>query len=133
MSYYIIPDQQEHCVFLTCTGEMTLAEITTAWQQVLGLLAEMGWNRVLVDITALQTNPKTAELFDLAKLFWLNFPQLGRIALVVRWEQTRFGKLLEMLVRSVGMYLTIFVSEERAEAWILEDSAGKQSVEEFAN
>jgi len=82
----------------------------------------------LVDFTALRTSPDTDELFDLAKLFWRDFPQGGRIALVVRWDQSRLAKLLEMLVRTLGMWLTVFVSEEQAEAWVLEGTPDEPAV-----
>lgn len=125
MAYIIIPSPKDNCVFLTCEGDMTLAEMTNAWRQVQELMAKTGWTRVLADITALRTCPPTEELFDLAKLFWRNFPLCGRIAVVVQWEQSRFANLLEMLVRDVGIYLTVFVSEEQAEAWIRDDSTHK--------
>jgi hypothetical protein len=130
MSYCII--STDSCVFLTCEGISSLDETTAAWREVRDELAEKSLNRVLVDVTALQTSPDTDELFDLAKLFWRNFPQGGRIALVVRWDQSRLAKLLEMLVRTLGMWLTVFVSEEQAEAWILEGTQDEQAVEAFA-
>ena len=105
---------------------MTLAEMKAAWRGVHTLLDEFGWNRILVDATALKSDPDTGELFDLAKLLWQNLPQSGRIALLVGWEQSTFAKLLETLVRSVGVYLTVFVSEEMAEAWIVETSKKPQ-------
>ena len=129
MPYFINPAWENKCVFLPCEGDMSLAEMTIAWRAVQELLAETGWKRVWVDLTAQRTSPEMGELFDLAKLIWRDFPQGGRIALVVRWDQSRLAKLLEMLVRSVGIYLTVFVSEERAEAWILEESQGKHSKE----
>ncbi len=125
MSYFVNPTQEERCVFLTCEGDMTLAEMASVWREVQKSLAETGWKRVLMDITTLRTKPEMGELFDLAKLYWRNFPAGGRIALVIRWDQSRFAKLLEMLVRSVGVYLTVFVSEEQAEAWIRDDSPHK--------
>jgi hypothetical protein len=85
-------------------------------------LSKLGWKRILIDVTALQTGPDTAELFDLAKLFWQKFPPSGRMALVVRWDQSTRAKLLETLLRNVGVCLTVFVSKEMAEAWIVEDS-----------
>jgi len=126
MSYIISPAPSDKCVFLTCAGDMTLAEMATVLREVQGVLADTGWQRVLADVTALQTTPDTGELFDLAKLCWQNFPQSGRIALVARWDQSGFTKLLESLVRSVGMYLTAFVSEEQAEAWVVEKAKTHQ-------
>ena len=122
MPYFIIPYEKESCVFLTCNGYMPLTEATEAWQEVQSWLITRHWRRVLVDVTALQTAPEMGQLFDLAKLVWRDLPQGGRMALVVRWDQSRLAKLLEMLVRSVGLYLTVFVSGEQAEAWILGDS-----------
>ncbi|MGO8764484.1 MAG: hypothetical protein ACLQSR_05025 [Limisphaerales bacterium] len=127
MSYYIT--STDHCVFLTCEGNYSLEGITTAWKEAREVLAEREWERVLVDFTALRTSPDTDELFDLAKLVWRGFPPRGRIALLIRWDQARPAKLLEMLVRSFGMYLTVFVSEEQAEAWVLENSPRKQPEE----
>jgi hypothetical protein len=112
---------------------MPLAEMTNVWREVQETLAGTNQKRVLVDVTAFQTSLDMKELFDLAKLFWQDFPESGRIALVVRWDQTRFAKSLEMLVRTVGIYLTVFVSEEQAEAWILENAKDTQPAEEFAN
>jgi hypothetical protein len=93
----------------------------SAWREVQLASAELGRKRILVDATALQTGPDTAKLFDLAKLFWNNFPQSGRMALVVRWDQSTIAKLLESLLRTVGVHLTVFVSEQMAKAWITED------------
>ena len=131
MSYSII--STNNCVFLACEGISSLDEMTAAWREVRGELAEKSLHRVLVDVTALQSSLDMKELFDLAKLIWQDFPESGRMALVVRWDQARFAKSLEMLVRTVGIYLTVFVSEEQAEAWILENAKATQLVEEFAN
>ena len=130
MSYYII--STDNCVFLTCKGISSLDEMTAAWREVRDELAQKGFNRVLVNVTALRISPTTAELFDLAKLFWQDFPASGRIAFVIRWDQSRFAKLIEMLVRALGMWLTVFVSEEQAEAWVLEGTRDEQIVEAFA-
>jgi hypothetical protein len=129
MSYRLI--STDHCVFLTCEGISSLDEMTAAWREVRDELAERSLNRVLVVVTALRTSPTTAELFDLAKLFWRYFPQGGRIALVVRWDQSMLAKSLEMLVRTFGMWLTVFVNEERAEAWVLEGTQDEQTIEAF--
>ena len=130
MSYLIVPSCSY--VFLVCEDDMTLAEITTAWREVQDTLAGMRKKRVLVDVTALKSGLDIKELFDLAKILWRDFPESGRIALVIRWDQARFAKLLEMLVRTVGLYLTAFVSGQQAEAWILEEAKSRQPLEEFA-
>ena len=131
MSYFIVP--ADDCVFLTCEGDLPLPEMTAAWREVQTVFTETGWKRVLIDVTTLRTDLDMKELFDLAKLFWQDFPQFGRIALVIRWDQTRFAKSLEMLVRTVGIYLSVFVSEEQAEAWILQKARHTRLVEECAN
>ncbi len=55
MIYSVIPSRKEKCVFLTCTGNMTLSEMTTAWWLVQLGLSKLGWKRILVDIMDLQT------------------------------------------------------------------------------
>ena len=131
MSYSII--STNNCVFLACEGISSLDEMTAAWREVRGELAEKSLHRVLVDVTALQTSPTTAELFDLAKLFWRDFPQDGRMAFVVRWDQSRLAKPLEMLVRTFGMWLTVFVSVDQAEAWVLDGTQNEQTVEAWSH
>ena len=128
MIYTVIQSQKARCVFLTCSGDITLNGMTTAWQEVQHELAELGWKQILVDVTGVQNGPDTAELFDLAKIFWRSFPKSGRMALVVRWDQSTLAKLLETLLRSVGLYLTVFVSEEMAMAWIMENIQNATSV-----
>ena len=123
MLHFIIP--ANNGVFLICEGNYSLEAMTTAWREVQEVLAEREWEHALVDVTALQSSPDTEELFDLAKLFWRDFPPGGRIALVVRWDQSRLAKLLEILVRSVGTGLTVFVSEEQAKAWVFGDPRSK--------
>ncbi|HZI33158.1 MAG TPA: hypothetical protein VFF11_12520 [Candidatus Binatia bacterium] len=92
------------------------------WREVQDVLAGMKKKRVWVDVTALQTSLDMKNLFDLAKLFWRDFPEGGRMALVVRWDQAGFAKSLEMMVRAVGMHLTAFVTKGRSEAWLEEDT-----------
>ena len=131
MSYSII--STDNCVFLTCGGISSLDEMTAAWREVRGELAEKSLHRVLLNVTALRTSPTTAELFDLAKLFWRDFPQGGRMALVVRRDQSRSAKSVEMLVRTLGMWLTVFVSEARGEAWVSEGTQDEQTVEALSH
>jgi hypothetical protein len=123
MSITLSPDSTDRCVFLNCEGSVTPAEITMACRQTLESLAGIESKGVLADVTALQTIPETEQLFDLAKFIWSHFRQIARIALVVRWDQSRPAKLLELLVRTVGVNLTVFVSREQAMAWVLAFSA----------
>ena len=122
----------DNCVLLICEGHYSLDGVTTAWREVQKAMAEREWERALVDVTALRTNPDTDDLFDLAKLFWRDFPPGGRMALVVRWDESRSAKSVEMLVRTLGMWLTVFVSEAQGEAWVLEGTQDEQAVEAFA-
>jgi hypothetical protein len=122
MIYTVVPSQKQKCVLLNCAGDLSLPEMNTAWCLVHLRLSKLGWRRILIDVTALETGPGMEELFDLAKLFWRNFPQSGRMALLVRWDQSTPAKLLESLLRSFGVYFTVFVSGEMAEAWIAENS-----------
>ena len=106
-------------------------DLVEAWRDVHRVLDAIGSYRVFMDVTALKNCPEAAEWFDLAKLLWRDFPQGGRIALVVRWDQSRFAKLLERLVLRVGSYLAVFASEEQAEAWILGSSQDKYRLPGF--
>lgn len=119
MLFYVCPDSNDDFVFLTCSGEITSAEMTSACQGTLVSLAGSHSKRVVVDIRSLKTIPETEQLFDLAKFIWRDFPKGGRIALLVRWEQSRLAKFLELLVRTVGVNLTVFLTQDRAMAWIL--------------
>jgi len=113
MSYFIVPTV--NCVFLTCEVDIPLAEMTAAWREVRDELAQKNLNRVLVDVTALRTSPDTDDIFDFEKLFCRDLPQNGQIT---------------MMVRSAGTSLTVFVTEEQAEAGILEEAQGQHQLPE---
>ncbi|HEX9047538.1 MAG TPA: hypothetical protein VF988_10970 [Verrucomicrobiae bacterium] len=129
MPYFIVQASDNNCLYLTCEGDVTLGEMTAAWQEVRELLAVNGWKKVLLDVTALESSLQMEHVFDLAKLFWKEFPKDGRIALVIRWDHQKSAALLEMLVRCVGIYLTVFVSQDLAEAWILENATAGELAE----
>lgn len=68
MTCYLMPSNNR--VFLTCEGNFSMNEMRSAWREVQLMLAKLGWKRILADVTALRSGPATADLFDLAKLFW---------------------------------------------------------------
>ena len=118
MSYYINPTEEDQCVFLTYEGGMTAAEAESARQEVNALLAAKRWNRVVADVTQLQSIPTALELFEFSECLFLGLPRSARIALVVRPDQTRHAGIVENIARNSGVIMTYFADVEDATAWV---------------
>ena len=118
MSYFINPVEEAKCVFLTHEGQMSLSETTTVQQEIAGLLAARRWNRVMVDVTAMESVPKAAEVFALGESLPRTLPRSARVALVVRPDQAKHARLLEQVARRRGAFLTFFVDAGKAEVWL---------------
>ena len=53
MSYFINPDNDDLCIYLTYEGDCSMIAIMSARYEANALLAEKRWNRMVVDITGL--------------------------------------------------------------------------------
>ncbi len=118
MSYYINQFEEAMCAFVTHDGTMSLAETAAAQQDVAELLAAKRWNRIIVNVTAMQSVPKGAEVFGLGKSLSRSLPRSVRIALVVRQDQAKHARLIEQLARKGGTFLTYFIDAQKAEVWV---------------
>ena len=118
MSYFINPVEEAKCVFLTHEGQMSLSETTTVQQEIAGMLTARRWNRVMVDVTAMESVPKAAEVFALGESLPRTLPRSARVALVVRPDQAKHARLLEQVARRRGAFLTFFVDAGKAEVWL---------------
>jgi hypothetical protein len=118
MSYFINPVQADQCVFLTYEGEMPPVEVAVVRSAAAGLLAANHWNRMVVDITELQSVPLALELFELGRGMASDLPPSARVALVVRPEQASQGEYVEKVARSDGVFLNFFFDPENATTWV---------------
>ena len=118
MSYYINPIEEDQCVFLTYEVGMTTAESESARLEVNALLGTKRWNRVVVDITRLQSVHTVLELFEFSENLFLDLPRNARIALVVRLDQARHARLVKTIAQNRGVFLTCFADVEDATAWV---------------
>jgi hypothetical protein len=117
MSHFVNTVEEDKCVFLTYEGDMPLVEMVTARYEANELLAARRWNRIVVNITGLQSKLTALELFELARVLSSDLPHNARVALVVRSEQTRHAKFAESVARNDGMALKFFFDVEKAAAW----------------
>ncbi len=120
MSYFINPVKEDECVFLTYEGDVSLIEIIATRYEASALLARKRWNRIVVDITELQSFLAAQELSELAKGLSEDLPRNARVALVVRPEQEGHAKLIEDAARNEGVLLAFFFDVEEATTWIKE-------------
>ena len=118
MLYYINPVEEDQCVFITYEGEMVAAEAESARHEVNALLGVMRWNRIVVDITQLQSIPTAWELFWFSECLFSDLPRNVRIALVIRLDQARHARLVKNIARNRGVILGCFADAEDALAWV---------------
>jgi hypothetical protein len=118
MLYYINPSEEDQCVFLAYEGEIEAAEAESAQQKVNALLDMKRWNRVVVDVTQLQSIPTAWELFRFSESLFSDLPRNVRIALVIRLDQARHARLVKNIARNQGVILGCFADAEDAMAWV---------------
>ena len=63
MSYLINPVENENCVFVCYQGQMPSAELSAARSEANRELAQRHWNRLVVDLTQLQSAPTPGTAF----------------------------------------------------------------------
>ena len=128
MSYLINPVEEDRCVFLSFVGETPVVEFSTARSEANGVLDERHWNRLLVDVSRLQSAPTARELFDLAKGLSSSVSRPTRVALVVRAEQEPHARLLQKAARTRRVFLAYFLAPERAVSWMRQTALGRHAI-----
>lgn len=118
MSYSINPVGEDRCVFLSHEGEMPAVELSAARHEADAILDQRQWHRLVVDITRLQSVPRTPELIDFAGGLSSTVSRARRVALVVRPEQERLARLLQKFARRGRLFLTYFLDPDKANLWV---------------
>jgi anti-anti-sigma regulatory factor len=118
MTSFLNPVQEERCLFITCEGEMRIAELLELHQQLTRILAKHSLRRVLLDVTCANYVSTALELFMFASAVSSSLPRGTRMALIVRPGQARHAKVLAEFMRRGGTLLTNFLDPEKAEAWL---------------
>jgi hypothetical protein len=119
MSCVINPVEEDQCVFVTYNGETPTIELMADRYEANGLLAKKRWNKIVVDISGLLSDPTTMELIGLASDLSSDLPMSARVALVIRSEQAGDAKLIERVARIEGVFIKYFLDAETAKAWVI--------------
>lgn len=128
MSYHVNPIEEDRCVLMACAGAMPSVELSAARRESTGVMGQRHWNRMLMDVTQLQSAPTPAQLFDLTKAISSEVPRGARVALLVRSDQVHSARLVERIARSDGVFLAYFLDREKAMAWVKPIKIPRQSV-----
>ncbi len=118
MPHFIHPHEDDQCVFLFCQRELPPVELFAARYEANGELDQRHWNRMLVDVTQLQSIPTAAQLINHAKAVASDVPRGARVALLVRPEQVRPARFVEKVARGLGVFLTYFLDLDKATDWV---------------
>ena len=118
MSHFINPVEEDRCVFLSYEGEMPAVELSAARHETDAILDQRQWRRLVVDVTQLQSLPRTSELIDFAGGLASTASRARRVALVVRPEQERLARLLQKVARRGHLFLTCFLDRNKATLWV---------------
>lgn len=118
MSCYLNPVEDDQCVFIAYEGEMMTAEAGSMQQETGVLLGIKQWNRVVIDLTQLESVPPALDLFEFSEYLFLDLPRGTWIALVLRPEQMGHARYFENIARNRGVLLICFDDMENAGAWI---------------
>jgi hypothetical protein len=126
MSYLIHPVAEDRCVFLSYEGEMPPADLSAARYEADAILDQRQWNRLLVDITRLQSVPRTSEIVDFASGLSSTVSRARRVAVVVRPEQERQASLFQKVARRGRLFLTCFQDPDKAKLWVKKSTPDRQ-------
>ena len=126
MSYFIHPAAEDRCVFLSYEGQVPVADLSAARYEADAVLDRRQWNRLVVDITQLQSVPRTSELLDFASGLSSTVSQARRVAVVVRPEQERQANLFQKVARRGRLFLTCFQDPEKATLWVKRSTPHRQ-------
>jgi hypothetical protein len=118
MSYFINPHEADRCEFWSCQRELPPVELAAARYEVNGELDQRHWNRMIVDVTQLQSIPTAAQLINHARAMASDVPRGARVALVVCPEQVRPARFVEKVARGLGVFLTYFLDPDKATDWV---------------
>ena len=128
MSYCVNPVEADRCVFVSYEGEMPSVELSAARREAHGVLGQQQWNRMLIDVTQLQSIPTPAQLFDHTKAISSEVPRGARVALLVRPDQVQSARLVERIARSDGVFLAYFLDPDKARAWVKPVKVPRQTI-----
>jgi hypothetical protein len=126
MSHHINPVAEDRCVFLSYEGQTPMAELSTARYEADALLDQRQWHRLVVDITQLQSAPRTSELIDFASGLSSSVSRTRRVAVVVRPDQERQARLFQKVARRGRMFLTSFQDPDKAVLWLKQSTPRRQ-------
>ena len=133
MSYSIKPVGEDRCIFLSYEGEMPAVELSAARCETDAILDQRQWHRLVVDVTQLQSVPRTSELIDFAGGLSSTVSQARRVALVVRPEQERLAELLQKVARRGRLFLTCFLDPRKAALWVKQSTPNRQKLGRSGN
>jgi hypothetical protein len=126
MSYFINPVGEDRCVFLSYEGEIPPVELSAARHEADAILDQRQWHRLVVDITRIQSVPRTSELIDFARGLSSTVSRSRRVAVVVRPEQERLARFFQKVARRGRLFLTCFLEPNKATLWVKNSTPDRQ-------
>jgi hypothetical protein len=107
-------------------GQVPMVELATARYEADAMLDQRQWHRLVVDVTQLQSVPRTAELIDFASALSSNVSRARRVAVVVRPEQETQARLFQKVARRGRVFLTCFQDPDKAILWLKQSTPRRQ-------
>jgi hypothetical protein len=126
MPYFINPVEEDRCLFVSHEGRMTAEELSDARRETDALLDQRQWHRLVVDITRLQSVPRTSEIVDFARGLFSTVSRARRVAVVVRPDQDRQASLFQKVARRGRLFLTCFQDPDKATHWVKQFKPDRQ-------
>jgi hypothetical protein len=126
MSYFIDPAGEDRCLFLSHEGQMPAAELLAARRETDAIMDQRQWRRLVVDVTHLQSLPRTSEIINFASGLSSTVSRARRVALLVRPDQEHQARLFEKLARRGRVFLAYFLDPNKATLWVNQSTPDRQ-------
>jgi hypothetical protein len=119
---------EDQCLFVTYKGASQFPEMMAARYVTNGYLALKHWNKIVVDISGLQSMPTIMEVISLVSDLSSDLPPNTRVAVVVNPDQAEYAKVAERVARIESVRLTCFFGRQEAMKWVNETAENTADV-----
>jgi hypothetical protein len=126
MSYFINPVGEDRCLFLSHEGPMPATELSAARRETDAIMDQRQWHRLVVDVTHLQSLPRTSEIISFASGLSSTVSRARRVALLIRPDQEHQARLFQKLARRGRVFLTYFLDRNKATRWVKQSTPDRQ-------
>lgn len=120
MEFTITKVIEHKYLLLTMTGDANLEQLIQAQSEIESTLADLGWNRLLVDISQMTSKLSITQDYEFTKSFAPTIPGKRKTATITSPDMVEDFHFHENVAQNRGINLKVFADRQQALDWLLE-------------